>query len=205
MIVERKELSLAERLYLPAVANGFKVTWRHFKRTVLEGRNAADALAGGYYPEVPWKVEPGYRGAPYLVRDQEGSTKCVSCQLCEFICPPKAIRITPPGPDGAPADRANAEKMPQEFEINMLRCIFCGLCQEVCPEEAIFLKNDYSFSGLSRSEMIFNKERLLSLGGTHPGIQKWRHKLEEARAQEAFPVEPQAQGQVQASAPTSNP
>lgn len=207
MIVERKELSLAERLYLPAVANGFKVTWRHFKRTVFERRNAADTLAGGYYPEVPWKVEPGYRGAPYLVRDQEGSTKCVSCQLCEFICPPKAIRITPPGPDGAPADRANAEKMPQEFEINMLRCIFCGLCQEVCPEEAIFLKNDYSFSGLSRSEMIFDKERLLSLGGTHPGIQKWRHKLEEARAQDAFPVEPQAQaqGQVQAAAPTSNP
>ena len=32
------------------------------------------------------------------------------------------------------ADRPNAEKMPQEFEINMLRCIFCGYCQEVCPE-----------------------------------------------------------------------
>lgn len=189
MIVERKELSLAERFYLPAVANGFKVTWRHFKRTVFEGRNAADETAGGYYPEVPWKVEPGYRGAPYLVRDQEGSTKCVSCQLCEFVCPPKAIRITPPGPDGPVADRANAEKMPQEFEINMLRCIFCGLCQEVCPEEAIFLQKDYSLTGLSRKEMVFNKERLLALGGTHSGIQKWRHKLEEAQTQDAFPVE----------------
>ena len=127
------------------------------------------------YPEEPTRVLPGYRGAPYLVRDQDGATKCVSCQLCEFVCPPKAIRITPPGPTGKPADRTNAEKMPEEFEINMLRCIFCGLCQEVCPEEAIFLKSDFSLTGLARSEMIYDKEKLLALGGTHPGIQKWKH------------------------------
>ena len=194
MILERKDLTLAERCYLPAVWGGFKVTWRHFRRTAFGGRTAADETAGGYYPEVPWKVEPGYRGAPYLVRDQEGHTKCVSCQLCEFVCPPKAIRITPPGPEGPPADRPNAEKMPREFEINMLRCIFCGLCQEVCPEEAIFLRQDYSLSGLSREEMVYNKEKLLALGGTQGGIQKWRHKLEEARAQEAFPVAAPGEG-----------
>ena len=78
--------------------------------------------------------------------------------------------------------------MPKEFEINMLRCIFCGFCQEVCPEEAIFLKQDWSHVGISRKEMIYNKEKLLALGGVAPGIQKWKHKLEEAKAQENFPV-----------------
>jgi NADH-quinone oxidoreductase subunit I len=155
----------------------------------VKGENTATDLGDGYYPEVPWRVNEGYRGAPYLVRDQEGSTKCVSCQLCEFICPPKAIKITPPGPEGQGADRPNAEKMPREFEINMLRCIFCGLCQEVCPEEAIFLQQHYSLSGLSREEMVYNKEKLLKLGGVHAGIQKWKHKLEEAREQESFPVQ----------------
>ncbi len=29
---------------------------------------------------------------------------------------------------------------------------------------------------------------VLSLGGTHAGIQKWKHKLEEAKEQENFPV-----------------
>jgi NADH-quinone oxidoreductase subunit I len=188
MIVKREKLTLWERLYLPAILGGFKVTLRHCANTLFKGNTAAKQTAGGYYPEVPWTVGPGYRGAPYLVRDQEGHTKCVSCQLCEFVCPPKAITITPPGPAGQPADRANAEKMPQEFEINMLRCIFCGFCQEVCPEEAIFLQKDYSLSGLSRQEMIYNKEKLLSLGGTHAGIQKWKHKLEEAKEQEVFPV-----------------
>jgi NADH-quinone oxidoreductase subunit I len=178
MIVERKPLAFWERLYLPVFIGGLKVTLRHFfsKKVTMQ------------YPEEKWVVPEGYRGAPYLVRDQDGNTKCVSCQLCEFVCPPKAIKITPPGPDGAAADRPNAEKMPREFEINMLRCIFCGFCQEVCPEEAIFLMKDYSLTGASREEMVFNKEKLLALGGTHAGIQKWKHKLEEAKEQDVFPV-----------------
>ena len=183
MIVKRNALTWFERLYLPAIIGGLKVTTRHFLNTLTTKTPVTQQ-----YPEVPTRVLPGYRGAPYLVRDQDGATKCVSCQLCEFVCPPKAIRITPPGPNGAPADRTNAEKMPEEFEINMLRCIFCGLCQEVCPEEAIFLKSDFSLTGLARSEMIYDKEKLLALGGTHPGIQKWKHKLDEAKEQDVFPV-----------------
>ena len=183
MIVDRKPLTLSERLYLPAVFNGFKVTWRHFARTFF-GRKPVTME----YPEQKWIVPEGYRGAPYLVRDQDGNTKCVSCQLCEFVCPPKAIRIVPPGDSGLRADRPNAEKMPLEFEIDMLRCIFCGYCQEVCPEEAIFLQQDYSLTGLTRAELIYDKEKLLALGGTHAGIQKWKQKLEEAKEQETFPV-----------------
>ena len=178
MIVKRKPLKLRERLYLPVFIGGLKVTLRHFfsKKVTMQ------------YPEEKWVVPEGYRGAPYLVRDQDGNTKCVSCQLCEFVCPPKAIKIIPPGPDSAPDDRPNAEKMPREFEINMLRCIFCGFCQEVCPEEAIFLMKDYSLTGSSREEMIYNKEKLLTLGGVHAGVQKWKYKAEEAKAQENFPV-----------------
>ena len=189
MIVKRKKLNLWERLYLPAIIGGFKVTWRHFVNTLFRGRNAAKIVAQGYYPEVPWSVGPGYRGAPYLVRDQDGNTKCVSCQLCEFVCPPKAIRIVPPGPGGAP-EAGNVEKAPKEFEINMLRCIFCGFCQEVCPEEAIFLLKDWSHTGTDRAGLIYNKEKLLGLGGAHAGIQKWKLKLDEAKAQTMFPVKP---------------
>ncbi len=184
MIVKRPELSWWERIYLPAILGGFKVTGKHFYRTVFQRKSVTMQ-----YPEQKWTVPEGYRGAPYLVKDPDGNTKCVSCQLCEFVCPPKAIKITPPGPDGQVADRANAEKMPKEFEINMLRCIFCGFCQEVCPEEAIFLQKDYSLTGLSRGEMIYNKEKLLNLGGVHNGpIKKWEHKLKEAEEQESFPV-----------------
>ena len=183
MIVNRKPLTFWERLYLPAIVGGFKVTLKHAYATLFQGKKVTME-----YPEQKWTLPADYRGAPYLVKDQAGNTKCVSCQLCEFVCPPKAIRITPPGETGKVADRTNAEKMPAEFEINMLRCIYCGFCQEVCPEEAIFLQQDYSLVGSSREEMIYNKEKLLALGGTHGGIQKWKLKLEEAREQESFPV-----------------
>jgi NADH-quinone oxidoreductase subunit I len=177
MIVNRKKLNLWERLYLPAIIGGFKVSLRHFfkKKVTMQ------------YPEERWVVPEGYRGAPYLVKDQEDRVKCVSCQLCEFVCPPKAIRITPPGPVG-PASVGNVEKAPQEFEINMLRCIFCGFCQEVCPEEAIFLMQDYSLTGASREEMIYDKEKLLALGGVHQDkIRKWQHKADEAKEQGVAP------------------
>ena len=182
MIVNRKPLTFWEKLYLPAIVGGFKVTLKHAYATLFQGK-----VVTMEYPEQKWTLPADYRGAPYLVKDQEGAI-CVSCQLCEFVCLPKAIRITPPGPTGKAADRTNAEKMPEEFEINMLRCIYCGFCQEVCPEEAIFLQKDYSLVGSSREEMIYNKEKLLALGGVSPGIQKWKLKLEEAKEQESFPV-----------------
>ena len=175
MIIKRTPLNWLERLYIPSLINGFKVTLSHFfgKKVTMQ------------YPEEKWTVPEGYRGAPYLVQDSKDRTKCVSCQLCEFVCPPKAIRITPPGPEANP-EVGNVEKRPQEFEINMLRCIFCGFCQEVCPEEAIFLQNDYSLTGESREEMVYGIDKLLELGGTHNDrIQKWRRKKEEAEAQAA--------------------
>lgn len=176
-VVPRKPLTFWERLYLPALWAGLKVTLRHFFRRKVTMQ----------YPEERWVVPEGYRGAPYLVRDQEGRTKCVSCQLCEFVCPPRAIKITPPGPELDPTT-GNVEKRPREFEINMLRCIFCGYCQEVCPEEAIFLMRDYSLTGTRREEMIYNLDKLLALGGVHQDrIRKWKQKQREAEAQEVFP------------------
>jgi NADH-quinone oxidoreductase subunit I len=166
MIVKRPKLSWWENLYLPGIVNGLRLTLRHLFRKKVTMQ----------YPEEKWAVPKDYRCAPYLVKDQEGRIKCVSCQLCEFVCPPKAILIIPPGPAGSP-EVGNVEKAPREFEINMLRCIFCGYCQEVCPEEAIFLMKDYSLTGASREELIYKKEKLLELGGTHwDKVEKWKNK-----------------------------
>jgi NADH-quinone oxidoreductase subunit I len=164
--VARPPLTLAERTYLPQIAAGLRTTWRHLVRPkqTLE------------YPEQRPALPPGYRGVPTLVRDPHGREKCVSCQLCEFVCPPKAIRITP-GEIAVDASTAHVEKAPKEFEIDMLRCIYCGMCQEVCPEEAIWLQNQFSMTGTSREEMVNRKDRLYELGGTLPDQHlKWDRK-----------------------------
>jgi len=171
--VQRKPLTLAERAYLPQIAAGLKITLKHLfaPNETLE------------YPEQRPAIPAGYRGVPTLVEDPNGREKCVSCQLCEFVCPPKAIRITPGSvPEGG--DRDHVEKAPAAFDIDMLRCIYCGLCQEVCPEEAIFLQNQYSVSGYSRAEMVNHKDRLYELGGVLPDRHfKWdKKKAAEAAA-----------------------
>ena len=145
-------------LYLPSILKGMWITLRHmFRRKVTM-----------QYPEETWKVPPNYRGLPALVRDDAGRVKCVACFLCEYVCPPKAIRIA------AQEIESGVEKGPRSFDINMLRCIMCGYCEEVCPEQAIFLTPEYNVVGLSREEMIFDKERLLEMGGVRPDpIRKW--------------------------------
>jgi NADH-quinone oxidoreductase subunit I len=168
--VERKPLSFAERTYIPQIIGGLRTTLRHFFKPTVTLQ----------YPEQRPEISKNYRGVPTLVMDPNGREKCVSCQLCEFVCPPKAIRITP---GEIPADSANAhvEKAPQAFDIDMLRCIYCGLCQEVCPEEAIWLQNQFSMNGYTRAEMVNNKAKLYELGGTLPDQ---HHKWDKKKAAE---------------------
>jgi len=172
MIVKRDKLNFWERLYLPAIIGGFKVTIRHFfgkKVTMRIPRR------NGSCPRVI--------GARRISSKTRKTGQSASPASSANSSAPKAIRITPPGPEGSP-EAGNVEKAPKEFEINMLRCIFCGFCQEVCPEEAIFLMKDYSLTGATRKEMIYNKEKLLALGGIHQDkIQKWKHKADEAKEQ----------------------
>lgn len=164
IVVERKKLSFLERTYLPQIVSGLYITFKNiFKpRVTLQ------------YPDQTPVLPKGYRGAPTLVKDSHGREKCVSCQLCEFVCPPKAIKITP---SEIPADSEYAfiEKAPAEFKIDMLRCIFCGLCEDACPERAIVLQNNFSLNSRTRAELVFNKAQLYEAGGVLPDkIKKWK-------------------------------
>ena len=170
IVVERKRLNFFERLYLPQIVSGLIITLKNLFRPKV-------TLS---YPDQRPTLPDGYRGGPTLVKDSQGRQKCVSCQLCEFVCPSKAIRITPGSidPDG---EYFYIEKAPKEFQINMLRCIFCGMCEEVCPEKAIVLQDNFTFAAQSREEMIFDKQRLYEAGGTLPDkIMKWKRVKDNA-------------------------
>ena len=170
LVVERPKLTLAEKFYLPAVLGGLVITWKHLKRSLFN-----KGIVTMQYPEEKWdaNLPEWYRGAPTLVSDEHGKDRCVACQLCEFICPPRAITIKPmeiPSED----KWSKVEKRPEEFDIDMARCIYCGLCEEVCPEQAIFLRKDYSITGLNRAEMVHDKKTLYKLGGVMKGLVfKW--------------------------------
>lgn len=168
--VKSPKLSLWERMYFPTLIGGMRITLGHAIRILRRKKKVTMQ-----YPEENWDDElpEHYRGAPALVTDELGRERCVSCQLCEFICPPRAITIVP---EEIPEDDqwAKVEKRPKEFEIDMIRCIYCGMCEEVCPEQAIFLRKDYSITGASREEMKHDKDKLYEIGGVREGlINKW--------------------------------
>src|SRR5829696_9517030 len=164
--VRRPNLTFAEKMYLPSIVAGLAITLKHFKN-MITGKTKVVMQ----YPEERWDphMPEHYRGAPTLVADEHGRERCVACQLCEFICPPRAITIKP---EEIPAqDRfAKVEKRPAEFDIDMIRCIYCGMCEEVCPEQAIFLRKDYAFTGVTRGEMVHDKKKLYELGGVREGL-----------------------------------
>ena len=179
--LQRPKLGPGEQIYLTALLKGFFLTMTHAVKSLLgKSMGAKDLASSGLgvtmqYPEQTWDAHlpEYYRGAPALVTDEQGRERCVSCQLCEFICPPKAIRIVP---GEIPSDDpwAKVEKRPMQFDIDMIRCIYCGMCEEVCPEQAIFLRKDYVITGLNRKEMIHHKEKLYQIGGVRSGlVNKW--------------------------------
>jgi len=168
VVVDRRKLSFWEEMYLPAVAEGLTRTFKQMFQPAITLQ----------YPEQRPVLQEDYRGAPGLVKDQDGREKCVSCQLCEYICPPKAILIQPGGvaTEGS-YDYSEIEKAPREFYIDMLRCIYCGYCEEICPEEAIFMTGEYELNAASRQELVYDKTMLYELGGTRfDPIQKWKNK-----------------------------
>ena len=128
IVVKRPKLSVAERLYLPAIATGLAITLKHLRKLV-SGKTKTTMQ----YPEQRWDshLPPWYRGAPALVKDEHGRERCVACQLCEFICPPRAITIIPE--EIPTSDRwAKVEKRPQGIRdrhdpLHLLRHVRGGL------------------------------------------------------------------------------
>jgi len=168
--VRRPNLTFWEKLYIPNIIAGLLITFRHLRKML-----GGETKVVKQYPEEKWdsQLPEYYRGAPTLVKDDHDRERCVSCQLCEFICPPRAITITP-GELSSESRFAKVEKAPKEFLIDMTRCIYCGLCEEVCPEQAIYLRKDYAITGENRAEMVHNKEKLYELGGVMHGlVHKW--------------------------------
>ena len=144
VIVKRKQLSLAERLYLPEVLRGLSITFKKLFAPAITRQ----------YPEEPLPKTEVTRGQPRLVVKDDGNVACVSCGLCEAACPAYAITI-----DGQETDRF-IEREPERFDIDMLRCILCGFCEEACPKDAIFMSDELELADYDRSALVYDITKL---------------------------------------------
>jgi NADH-quinone oxidoreductase subunit I len=162
VVLSEPHLSIGDQFYIPQVLIGLGTTFKHmFKVTVLRQDRVIQ------YPEErreDMSVEDGgmllqtYRGVHRLNKDEEGRVKCVACFMCSTACPARCIHI-----EAEVSPWADREKYPAKFDIDELRCIYCGMCEEACPVDAIELTHIYDLVGLTRQEMVFDKQKLLAI------------------------------------------
>lgn len=150
-VVSNKTMTVAEKIYFPAIVKGMAVTFSHLfhKRPTI------------MYPERKREMAPVYRGQHVLKRDENGAERCTACGMCAVACPAEAITMESAERKRGEEGLYREEKYAKTYEINMLRCIFCGLCEEACPKEAIFLTDRIVDAEYERDTFVYGKDKLV--------------------------------------------
>lgn len=154
-----KKLSALESVYFPEIFRGLVVTMRHLVKNIFH----TGEMVTMQYPEEKRAYSNRFRGRHRLMQREDGTARCVACQMCSTVCPADCISI-----DGAEHPDPEIEKFPETFVIDLLRCVYCGLCEEACPCDAIRMDTGiYEIAADSREKFVVDKEFLL--GNTTQG------------------------------------
>lgn len=157
-VTPRPSTSLKDKLYVPAIAEGVKVTFKHFFKNLID-INALNTLS--YPEEQPTDITSRYRGLHRLTHRPDDSVACVACFMCATACPSNCIFI-----EATDREDGHDEKMPSSFFIDTLECVFCGYCVEACPCDAIRMDTGiFSLTGAAREDFVMDITQLLSHKG----------------------------------------
>jgi len=164
-VMRRRELTFWEKLYIPQVLSGLRITTRHLLRNLfLHAAHRVGLLkylgasVTFQYPEQQRPYESRFRSRHRLTVREDGTPRCVGCMLCETVCPAKCITIVA----GEHPD-PNVEKYPIRFDIDLGICVYCGYCVEVCPEDAIRMDTGIvDVSAYSRQAMQLDIHELMN-------------------------------------------
>ena len=164
-VVRRPELTLWEKLYIPQILCGLKITSRHFFRNLflhvahrLGLYKHLAAAATIQYPDQLRPLMSRFRSRHRLTVRDDGTPRCVGCMLCETVCPARCITIVP-----AEHPDPHVEKYPIRFDIDLGVCVYCGYCVEVCPEDAIRMDTGIlDVSAYSREAMQLDIHELMN-------------------------------------------
>lgn len=166
--VERRELNIWEKMYLPEIARGLKITTRQLVKNLFTEQD----IATQQYPEVKPSYPDRFRGRHRLMRRDDGQVRCVACMLCSTACPANCIHIV-----AGEHDDAGIEKYPVSFEIDLLVCIYCGFCEEACPCDAIRMDSGrHPMPSFSRDKQRIRKVQLLDEGALSIAKQGGDHR-----------------------------
>lgn len=111
------------------------------------------------YPHEKRTLPDTYRGMLGLLRYEDGTEKCVGCDLCEAACPSRVIKVVSDEVPGEPTKR-----YAKEYYMDMTRCLFCGLCVDACPVDAQGMTREFEWAVYDKRNLHLNKQQLLAIG-----------------------------------------
>ncbi len=111
------------------------------------------------YPHEKRILSDNYRGMLALLRYDDGTDKCVGCDLCEAACPSRVITVVSAEVPGEPTKR-----YAEAYSMDMTRCLFCGLCVQACPVDALGMTREYEWAVYDKRDLLLNKQQLLAIG-----------------------------------------
>jgi NADH-quinone oxidoreductase subunit I len=149
----RKKRTFRESIYVWEIMRGLGVTMRHLLRNIFH----IGDMPTVQYPEQKRVYSSRFRGRHRLMKREDGTPRCVACQMCSTVCPADCITI-----EATESPDPTIEKVPSSFDIDLLRCVYCGFCEEACPCDAIRMDTGiYEIVADERRKFVVNMEFLM--------------------------------------------
>lgn len=141
---------LMNQVFFKEILKGLKLTLKHtLHREVTVP-----------YPHQKLTLPDTHRGALCLLKYENGTERCVGCDLCEAACPSHCIKVVSAEDNNGGVVRRYAT----DFDIDITKCVFCGFCVEACPVNALGMTKMYEYSTPDKKTLFFDKAKLYEIG-----------------------------------------
>lgn len=105
------------------------------------------------YPEnrAELKMFDRFRGELIMPHNENNEHRCVSCGICQNVCPNDTIEIIS---ETIETEEGKKKKILKTYKYDLGSCIFCELCVNACPHDAITFDQTFEHAVFNRDKLI---------------------------------------------------